>query len=244
MNLSAQGNSGCKIAKTLELLCYTVRDIIKYHKETGLIAVKQCFKRNSAITDAELRILEHLVKKTHRIHRSRVIRIKSEAYNIDCLRTKVKFPASIMVWSSMSSSSVDRLYFADGIINAYKYIEILEQHLLSTIESLELDGKKRVFQQDSAPCHSARKVKVCMTENNLKTLPWVSSSPDLSPIETLWSRMKKKLREHPAQTLNDLKHRLQEIWDLCALDEYKALVDTMPSRIEAVLKHKGGATQW
>ncbi|KAF2885323.1 hypothetical protein ILUMI_20855 [Ignelater luminosus] len=150
----------------------------------------------------------------------------------------------IMVWGSMSSSSVGRLYFADGTINANKYIEILKWHLLPTIESLELDSRKRVFQQDGAPCHSARKIKVWMTENNLETLPWVSSSPDLSSIETLWNRMKKKLREHPARTLNDLKRRLQKIWDSFVPDECKALVDTMPSRIEAVLKHKGSATQW
>ncbi|KAF2882230.1 hypothetical protein ILUMI_23953 [Ignelater luminosus] len=78
--------------------------------------------------------------------RSRVIRTKSEAFNTDCLRTKVKFPVSIMVWGSMSSSSVGRPYFADG-------------------------GRKRGFQQDGAPCHSARMVKVCMTENGLETLP-------------------------------------------------------------------------
>ncbi|KAF2900509.1 hypothetical protein ILUMI_05676 [Ignelater luminosus] len=66
LNLSAESNSGCRIAKTLGLTRYTVQDIIKYHRETGLIAAKQRFKRSSAITDAELRILGRLVKKDRR----------------------------------------------------------------------------------------------------------------------------------------------------------------------------------
>lgn len=176
--------------------------------------------------------------------RSRVIRTKSEAYRTDCLRTTVKFPASVMIWGSMSSSGVGRLYFADGIINAKKYIEILEQQLLPTIEHLESDGKRRIFQQDGAPCHTAKLVKTWMAANDIETLPWVANSPDLSPIETLWNRMKKKLRDHPARTVGELKDRLQEIWDSFTANDCKALVDTMPRRIEAVLRNKGGTTQW
>ncbi|KAJ8972834.1 hypothetical protein NQ317_001094, partial [Molorchus minor] len=44
-------------------------------------------------------------------------------------------------------------------------------------------------------------------------LEWVSSSPDLSPIETLWHEMKKVLRKYPARTIPELQQRLQEIWD-------------------------------
>ncbi|KAF2889021.1 hypothetical protein ILUMI_17151 [Ignelater luminosus] len=67
MNLSQQGNSGCKIAKTLGLLCYTVRDIIKYHKETGLI------------TDVELRILGCLVKKNRRASSTALTALSNES---------------------------------------------------------------------------------------------------------------------------------------------------------------------
>ncbi|CAH2015811.1 unnamed protein product [Acanthoscelides obtectus] len=54
-----------------------------------------------------------------------------------------------------------------------------------------------------------------MEENNVPLLKWVSSSPDLSPIETLWHEMKK----------------LQEIWDCFTPNFCQNLVNTMPQRI-------------
>ncbi|CAH1985246.1 unnamed protein product [Acanthoscelides obtectus] len=41
----------------------------------------------------------------------------------------------------------------------------------------------------------------------------VSSSPDLSPIETLWHEMKKVLRQYPAHTITELRQKRPEIWD-------------------------------
>ncbi|GJQ73501.1 hypothetical protein Trydic_g13856 [Trypoxylus dichotomus] len=41
---------------------------------------------------------------------------------------------------------------------------------------------------------------------------WVSSSSDLSPIETLWHNMKKELLSQPARTGPE-HGRLQEIWN-------------------------------
>ncbi|CAH1971996.1 unnamed protein product [Acanthoscelides obtectus] len=55
-----------------------------------------------------------------------------------------------------------------------------------------------VYQQDGAACHTSKKAIKWMEENNVPLLKWVSSSPDLSPIETLWHEMKKVLRQHPA----------------------------------------------
>ena len=57
-------------------------------------------------------------------NRSRVIRQKNEAFNSDCLKKKVKFPASVMVWGSMSARGVGKLHFIDGIVNTNKYLEI------------------------------------------------------------------------------------------------------------------------
>ncbi|CAH1981318.1 unnamed protein product [Acanthoscelides obtectus] len=67
------------------------------------------------------------------------------------------------------------------------------------MEECLTSGQDFVFQQDGAACHTSKKAIKWMEENNLPLLKWVSSSPDLSPIETLWHEMKKVLRQHPAQ---------------------------------------------
>lgn len=176
--------------------------------------------------------------------RSRVIRTKGEVYDTDCLKKKVKFPASVMIWGSMSARGVGKLHFVDGIMNADKYINVLENNLKPQIEELRLQNIECIFQQDGAACHTAKKVKDWMLENNISLLKWTSSSPDLSPIETLWHIMKKKFRSQPARTVPELRARLQEIWNSFTADDCQTLVNTMLRRIEAVISRKGDVTQW
>ncbi|CAH1960743.1 unnamed protein product [Acanthoscelides obtectus] len=81
-----------------------------------------------------------------------------------------------MIWGSMSLKGVGKLHFIDGNVDTNKYLPILEESLLPVMEEYLTSGQDFVFQQD---------------ENNVPFLKWVSSSPDLSPIETLWHEMKK-----------------------------------------------------
>lgn len=83
-----------------------------------------------------------------------------------------------------------------------------------------------------------------LAEHEIPLLEWVSSSPDLSPIETLWHVMKKRLRANPARTVPELKQRLQELWDNFTQCECQELVNSLPRRIKAVIKNKGDVTQW
>lgn len=176
--------------------------------------------------------------------RSRVIRKKNEAFHPDCLKRKVKFPASVMIWGSMSAKGVGKLHFIDGIVNTDKYLAILEESLLPIMEECLTSRQEFVFQQDGAACHTSKKALKWIKDNDIALLEWVSSSPDLSPIETLWHEMKKVLRKHPARNIPELKQRLQEIWDSFTPELCQGLVNTMPQRIAAVIKNKGDVTQW
>lgn len=149
-----------------------------------------------------------------------------------------------MIWGSMSARGVGNLHFVEGIMNANKYINVLQNNLIPQIEQMRLNNIECIFQQDGVACHTAKKVKDWMLENNIPVLKWTSSSPDLSPIETLWHIMKKKLRSNPARTVPQLRTRLQEIWNSFTLDDCQTLVNTMSRRIEAVITRKGDVTQW
>lgn len=177
-------------------------------------------------------------------NRKRVIRQPSEAYNNDCLKRTVKFPKSIMVWGCMSAQGVGQLAFIDGTVNSGKYQHILEHYLLPSINNLKNAHGEYVFQQDGASCHTSRSTRKWLQDNGLETMPWPSSSPDLSPIETLWHEMKKKLRANPARNVQDLKIRLTEIWQSFTPDMCAKLLDTMPKRVKCVIRRKGDVTQF
>lgn len=176
--------------------------------------------------------------------RKRIIRKKCEGFHSDCLARKVKFPASVMVWGCMSASGVGSLYLIEGTVNAEKYIQLLDSHLLPSIPRLKDMDDQYIFQQDGASCHTAKKSLKWLSDKNIPVLDWPSSSPDLSPIETLWGVMKKKLRSGPPRTVGALKLKLQDIWDSFTPEYCRTLVATMPKRVEAVVKAKGDVTQF
>lgn len=175
---------------------------------------------------------------------SRVLRKKHEAFHKDCINKKTKFAASVMVWGCFSARGMGQLHFVEGTVNAMKYEKILEEYLLPSIPMLESTGGEFIFQQDGASCHTARRIKSWLADNDIQTIPWPANSPDMSPIETIWGLMKKKLRQTPAKTVDELKTRLKVIWDEITPDLCANLVDTMPKRVLSVIQHKGGVTEW
>lgn len=144
----------------------------------------------------------------------------------------------------MSSQGVGRLLFIDGTVNANKYKTILQEELVPSITEIKLPEGGFIFQQDGASCHTAKTVTSWLKEMKIPVLEWPSSSPDLSPIETLWHQMKKALRTTPVRTIPELKTKIKEIWINFQPEFCRTLVETMPKRIKAVLKRKGDCTQW
>lgn len=176
-------------------------------------------------------------------HRKRVIRDKTEAFHKDCLKRIVKFPKGVMVWGCMSAKGLGTLKLIEGTVNAAKYQEILQSSLLPSITQL-YPNSDFVFQQDGASCHTAKSTKKWFGNNNIKVLSHPSSSPDLNPIETVWHKMKQYLRNHPQRNLSQLRTTLQEIWDNFSPKICETLVDTMPARVQAVVKAKGDVTSY
>jgi transposase len=77
-------------------------------------------------------------------------------------------------------------------------------------------------------------------------MEWPPQSPDSNPIENLWKQLRDAVQKRNARikTTADLKSELLEAWDEIEKDSWNVLIDSMPERIDAVLKAKGGSTRW
>jgi hypothetical protein len=63
----------------------------------------------------------------------------------------------------------------------------------------------------------------------------------MNPIEHLWSHLKKKLGEHekaPSRIV-ELWKRIEREWENIPKEVCQNLIESMPRRVEAVLKAKG-----
>jgi transposase len=148
---------------------------------------------------------------------------------------------SLMMWGCFSFNGIGFATKVEGTLNADFYQEILGDELLKTIDWYELSTDDFIFQQDNAPCHTARTTMRWFEENNVQLLDWPSNSPDLNPIENLWAYLKTKLKGYPTKpkSIKQLWERMECEWEAIPQDYCKKLVDSMPDRICKVIKAKG-----
>ncbi len=173
----------------------------------------------------------------------RVWRKSGEAQNPCCLKSSVKFPQSVMIWAAMSSAGVGPLCFLKSTVNAAIYQEILEHFMLPSADKLYGDADF-IFQQDLAPAHTAKGTKSWFNDHGVTVLDWPANSPDLNPIENLWSIVKRKMRDTRPNNADDMKAAIKETWASIPPQQCHKLITSMPRRIEAVIKAKGAPTKY
>ena len=77
-------------------------------------------------------------------------------------------------------------------------------------------------------------------------MDWPPQSPDLNPIENLWDAIERLIRKDttPLASLPALEDIIHSKWLTLDLTVLQNLVESMPRRIQAVLKAKGGSSRY
>lgn len=146
----------------------------------------------------------------------------------------------------MSGAGVGQTFLCEGRMNSDTYIDMLDKVLVPSVRKI-YDTRRNlryIYQQDNAPCHKAKKTMEYFKKKNICVLDWPAQSPDLNPIENLWTHLKNEIPQHNPKRKSDLFEFVQLEWEKIKASKCEALVRSMPKRCLAVIKAKGGPIKY
>ena len=101
-----------------------------------------------------------------------------------------------------------------------------------------------ILMEDGAPAHRAHATAEQRAQLGIPKLTWPPYSPDLNPIENIRNLLTFRInawQPHP-QSLNNVKQAIFEEWNRITVDDIQMHVNSMPRRIQAVIKANGRHT--
>lgn len=152
------------------------------------------------------------------------------------------FLMKLLFLGCFSRDSIGPLVRIEGIMDKFKYLDILETSMLP--HAREKMGPTWFFQHDRDPKHTSHVVRTWLNSEEIRVLEWPAQSPDLNPIEHLWEVLGRQIRSEKLKNLDDLMQKLQLEWSNISSECIKNLVNSLPERCKAVIKSKGFATKY
>jgi hypothetical protein len=178
--------------------------------------------------------------------RERIWRRRGERYSQCNFTPKVPFGGgSIMIWGGIGLGARTELVIVDmGTLNADRYItNFLQDHVVPFAPHI---GDNFILMQDNARPHIARCVTNFITETEITKMDWPARSPDMNPIEHVWDMLGKRVKARiPApQTTQALQTMLLEEWDNLPQELIDNSIRSMPRRMIALIRARGGNTRY
>lgn len=123
------------------------------------------------------------------------------------------------------------------------YVERLPPIYCDAVQTMsQIDNKQWLLQEDGDPSHGMRKdgfVQQYKRERGIQNLSHPAQSPDLNPIEAIWSIIKQRLRRRIFDS-EEMKEALQDEWSRITLIQITERISCMPSRCAQLARSRGG----
>ena len=157
-----------------------------------------------------------------------------------------------MFWGSFAGVERGPCIFWErdkGNLTSEKYaLRILPLVVDWTRAKSEEIGRQVYFMHDNAAVHRGRPAREYLYANGVESIPWPANSPDLNPIENLWSMMKYYIQERYPEfeqkrqrNREEVRSIVLEVWyHSTTVEKLSRLMESMSRRCEEVIGADGG----
>lgn len=151
-----------------------------------------------------------------------------------------KHPGKIHLWGCFARNGFGAAYTFVENLNADVLCTIYEQALRPSIKKLfGAADRNWVLLEDNDPKHTSQKAQKWRKDNSVERIHFPTQSPDLNPIENLWSILKHNIAKHEPKSLKDLQNIMCRQWKALPVRLCAKLADSMPDRIQQVIAANG-----
>ena len=149
----------------------------------------------------------------------------------------------VVVWEAVSEEAKSNLVSINERFNAKRYTKLLEESLVPIMNTQTC---RTIFQHDRAPPHTALHAQKWIEEKAISEVPWPSRSPDLNPIENVWSALSHAVYENAQHydNVKDLRQAILEVWDNIEINYIRSLVRSMSERCLKVVEARSGQSDY
>ena len=160
------------------------------------------------------------------------------AFDPDYMSTHVPHPQRVSLWACFSGMGIGQAEIFIETLDGGRLKEILAHNLIPTAHDQFPSGAWWLL-QDNDPKHKSKIVQQWLHNNGVNCIDFPPYSPDLNPIENLFSILKRRVEKRRARNTTELEQHLKEEWE--GLDHIflSHLSHSMPSRCHAVVSSKG-----
>src|SRR5271154_2007902 len=139
-----------------------------------------------------------------------------------------KYTTKTMFWGAVSIGTRSPFVPSTARMNSQGYYDILRD----TVIPFQTRTQTRRFflQQDNTPAHISKFTREFFYANSLKTFEWPANSPDLNPIENIWSILKRNVSERTPTNLTELSQVASEEWQKISAEMVCKTILTMKKR--------------
>ncbi|KAI6653882.1 hypothetical protein LOD99_3058 [Oopsacas minuta] len=117
----------------------------------------------------------------------------------------------VYIWGGISARGAIPVKVFKHNFNSEHYCNVLNEVLFQTADTLCADGWK--LQEDNSSIHTSKFSYAFKETHRVRRIDWPPNSPDLNPIENLWSVLKHRIMVNAPKTIEEVESMIYSQWE-------------------------------